>query len=182
MTTSTTTDRVLDSIIGLCESLRVKLPAARAHLLAQLAICGEPAATGDAPKVSHTAELTPVEAAAHQATHLRTELRALDDELNAAALTLRNLHRDCNRVLGTRQPAPRCDGGVGRDGYLTPLDEGGWSHPDCWNIPDLDADTGRQHTTCATCRAAAEAWRRRQDQLAADAARKRHRRHRGDAA
>lgn len=162
-------DRTIDSIIGQLEHLTVKLPAARTHLLAQLAVVGEPAAhPTDSPGRGGSSS-TKVEASVLARAWLQSQLDSLNAELNAIALIATNLRRDCDRIVGTRTAAPRCDGGVGRDGYLVPASEGGWSNPGCWNVPG-------DSTTCDTCIAAAEAWQRREAEAKArakDATRKR---------
>jgi hypothetical protein len=155
-------DRTIDSIIGQLEHLTSKLPAARTHLLAQLATAGEPAAHPTDTPGRGGGQSTSVEAAILTRAHLRNQLDGLNDELNAIALIAVNLRRDCDRIIGTRTVTPRCDGGVGRDGYLVPASDGGWSNPGCWNVPDGS-------TTCDTCIAAAEAWQRREDEAKARA-------------
>lgn len=156
-------DRVIDACIGQLEGLKVKLPAARRSLLAELHTVGEPGAASYDPPIRGHREHTPTEAGALTLDHLRTQLDGLSHELNAVALILRNLHADCDRIIGTRITKPRCDGGVGREGYLIPKEDGGWSTPDCWAIPPEGAKT------CDRCSSAATLWKRRRD----DAERKR---------
>lgn len=104
-------------------------PAVRAHLNRELTILdGQPAGT-DTPKVTHTAELTPVEAVASQRIHLGNLIDDYSDRLNTTLTVLRQLDKDMTRTLGTRTPAPRCTGGTGRDGNIE------WGRPDCWDIP-----------------------------------------------
>jgi hypothetical protein len=105
--------------------------------------------------------VTAVEAASMRRTELAHKLTDWDDRLDATAKVLAALIRDARRTIGTRTEAPRCDGGVGYEGYLIPDTEGGWSNTDCHEIPDV----GRK--TCNKCRAAAAMWKRRRQNPAA---------------
>lgn len=153
-------DRRINAAIGRLERLAVKLPAAVDALLDQRRkIDGWP--PGPGIHVSHTAELTPTESPVEARLHIDRLIANLYDELDAVRLTLRNVEHDCDRYLDTTRPIldeppkPRCDGGTGYEGYLIPATEGGWSNPDCHNIPDQ----GRK--TCNHCRGAAASWKRR---------------------
>jgi hypothetical protein len=133
-------DRTIDSIIGGLENLTVKLPHARAILLVELAGIGEPAGTaydGDGIRGGGEARLD-----------------GLSQELNAMTLIVTNLLRECDRIIGAPTVTYRCDGGVGRDGYTLPRGGGGWSEPDCFNVPS----EGRK--TCDPCRMRAFRWKR----------------------
>lgn len=151
-------DRTIVSIIGGLENLSIKLPAARAHLLDQINQCGSiRAADYTASHITHTGDTTPVEAAMLQTDRLKAQLDDLNDNLNAVALIVHNLNRDCDRTIGTRQPGrqtPRCDGGVNYRGYIIPLAEGGWSNPACQNTPT-------EGKTCDSCEMEAGKWARR---------------------
>jgi hypothetical protein len=151
-------DRTISSIIGGLENLTVKLPAARAHLIAQIRITGEPASTPtDATTVTHTSELTPVEAAANNRAHLQAILDDWSATLDAIALQVTHLNRDCDRAIGTRTPGrqtPRCDGGINYRGYIIPIAEGGWSNPGCHDTPS-------EGKTCDNCEQRASMWARR---------------------
>jgi hypothetical protein len=132
------TDRTIASIVGLAEGLTTKLPAARAVLAALIhTIDGYPVGT-DAPKVTATTELTTVEQAADQRIRLtvgwdgetvQRNLRWIAETMDAAVRNLSDLHRECDRIIGEREAAPRCSGGVGREGALE------WGRPDCWEVP-----------------------------------------------
>jgi hypothetical protein len=75
------------------------------------------AAGTDTPKVSHTAELTPVEAMASQLETMRSSLEQIETSLNLVILNVSEVARTCRKVLGTRTPSPeRCDG-RGLEGY-----------------------------------------------------------------
>jgi hypothetical protein len=154
------TDRTITSIIGLAEGLTSKLPAARDILRQRInAIDGFPVGT-DTPKITATAELTTVEQAANQRIWLETNLRSLTYELNAAALIIANLHRECDQILG-HQPRPRCTGGQGRQGAIE------WGQPDCWNIPTR---AGTPAVLCDRCFQAERKWRSRNGLVARDVA------------
>jgi hypothetical protein len=148
-------DRTIDSIIGGLENLTVKLPHARAILLVELAGIGEPAGTAyDGDGIRGGGENTPTEAGALTRVHVQARLDGLSQELNAMTLIVTNLLRECDRIIGTPTVTYRCDGGVGRDGYTLPRGGGGWSEPDCFNVPS----EGRK--TCDQCRQRAYRWKR----------------------
>lgn len=153
--------RTIDAIIGGLEKLNVNLPAARATLLADLAVTGEPRAATTDGTGRGTSEHTPTEAAALNRDHLQRQLDNLTAELDACSRIVTNLNNDCTRIIGHRTDTPRCDGGVGRDGYLIPRNQGGWSDPGCHNVP---AD-GRK--TCDACRQRADRWKRQRATSAA---------------
>jgi hypothetical protein len=161
-------DRTIDSIIGGLESLKALAPQARAHLLAEINLCGEPRAASTEPTVTSSSDTSPTEAAALTAVTLRARLQDIDDTLNALAQQVTNLRQDCQQWIGTRTPGtgpwindrtpgrqtPRCDGGVNYRGYLTPLAEGGWSNPAC-------QDTPSEGKTCDACEMRASVWARK---------------------
>jgi hypothetical protein len=147
--------RALEQIIGQAESLTVKLPAARDHLLVELHHLDGMPGGSDAPKVQASSELTAVERAVAGRANVQARLKDLDDNLHAASLILRHLRSDCDKILGTRFEVPRCDGGVGYEGYMIPQADGGWSNPSCANVPS----DGRK--TCDQCRGRASTWKRR---------------------
>lgn len=123
------TDRTIAGIVGLAEGLSTKLPNARQALLEQRQrIDGHPA-RGERVGPRGNAELTAVEAAASQRQHVEAQLKNLADELDAVVLTLRNLHRECDRHIGTRpEEVGRCSS-TGREGALE------WHDADCWDAP-----------------------------------------------
>jgi len=141
-------DRTISTIIGKAESIGQKLPAARTELLRRLhAIDGYPVGT-DAPKVTATTELTTVEQAAAQRINIHTDLQALDDELNAAVLTLTNLAADCDRIIGTRLTGPGRCSSTGREGAID------WADPNCWDAP-------ARGSLCPKCYQRERRWRQR---------------------
>ncbi len=169
---------ILDRIIGTAETLGPLLHATPAIHQAQHAVAdGYPTVAsgtdnGGCSSGQRTilvdgdrVPVTSVEAAALQRLNEGgLDAPQIEAELGAALRTLRNLAADCRRIIGphlTVPPKPRCDGGIGYDGYLTPKHEGGWSTPDCHNIPDV----GRK--TCPACRLAASIWKRRSGRLGA---------------
>jgi hypothetical protein len=114
-------DRTISSIIGGLENLTVKLPAARAHLIAQIRITGEPASTPtDATTVTHTSELTPVEAAANNRAHLQAILDDWSATLDAIALqvTLEQYAATYGNKAAMWQAGHTKDGDIG--GQLLP--------------------------------------------------------------
>ena len=151
------TDRTIDTIVGLAEGLSTKLPAARDHLLREIRLLDGFTGGSDAPKVKATSELTGVERAASQRIHHQQRMDALNDEINAVVLVLRNLHSECDRIVATRVETPRCDGGAGRSGHMIPRAEGGWSDPTCHNVPSLE------RKTCDACRQRFHRWAREND-------------------
>lgn len=148
-------DRTIDSIIGTLENLKTKLPAARTELITQLRLAGELcAADPSRPNIIHTNDTTPTERAVLTRDRVQALLDDLDQTLNAMATIAHNLHRDCDRYIGTRIAVPRCDGGVNYRGYLLTIAQGGWSNPTCTNIPT-------EGKTCDTCQNRAAMWARR---------------------
>ncbi len=108
-----------------------------------------------------TVELTRVERYATQRLKIEADrAQALDDRRFLLDL-VGNLTKLANRATGLRIEVPRCDSGIGRDGYNLPRSEGGWSDPGCTNVPD----EGRK--TCTGCRHRAERWVRKRDERAA---------------
>lgn len=147
MTRQGSITRTIDAIIGGLERLTINLPAARATLLADLATTGEPRAATTDPGRGKS-EHTPTEAAALTRDHITRHLDNLTAELDACAKIVTNLNADCTRIIGHRTDTPRCDGGVGRDGYLT------WGRPDCTNVP------GDGRRICDACRQREYRWRK----------------------
>jgi hypothetical protein len=169
------TDRILTSIIGYTEGLTTKLPNARTHLRQLInSIDGFPVgADTDTPSgggltltITHRDDptipedqvdrvpATAVELAAHRRSQLELDLGYIDATLNDVVKSLLKLHRECDRIIGTRIETPRCDGGTGREGHLLPRAEGGWSDPSCHNVPS----EGRK--TCDSCRQRFHRWAR----------------------
>jgi hypothetical protein len=149
-------DRTIDSVIGGLESLKALAPQARAHLLAEINLAGEPRAASTDPTVTSSSDTTPVEAAAITRETLQARLQDIDDTLNAIAQQVTNLRWDCTRWIGTRTPGrqtARCDGGLNYRGYIIPIAEGGWSNPAC-------QDTPSDGKTCDTCEHRAKVWAR----------------------
>lgn len=156
------TDVTLDFIIGYCSLLRNEVPAAKAELRLMMpdGLGASGSGTGPGRTSGHHSL---VESAVLGRIPGNHTLRSLDDELDAAAKTLRHLLNDCRKIrkLGRTiipidgEPV-RCDGGAGREGYLLPRSEGGWSFPDCDNIV-------KGTRTCDRCRQAASRWARTRD-------------------
>lgn len=152
-------DRRINAAIGRLERLAVKLPAAVDALLDRRRKIDGWNGAGQV-HVQQTAELTPTEASVDQRLHIDRLIANLYEEIDAIALTARNVEADCDRYLDAGrpivdEPKPRCDGGAGYEGYLIPTGEGGWSNPECHNIPS----EGRK--TCDQCRGRASTWKRR---------------------
>lgn len=99
----------------LVENLAAKMPHARAVLRAQIDAIDGWTASSDAPKVQHTAELTPVESAANQRLALATHLADLEAHATAIATIAANACNDADHIIGHRIEAPRCNS-EGRDG------------------------------------------------------------------
>jgi hypothetical protein len=155
-------DRTIDSIIGQLENLTVKLPNARAVLLTELAHAGTPSGTAyDGDGIRSGSESTSVEVGALRRTQLQGRLDGLSHELNAMSLIVTTLLRECDRIIGKQVEVYRCDGGVGRDGYDQSRADGGWSEPDCFNVPS------DKRTTCDACRQRADRWKRQKAETAA---------------
>ena len=144
-------DRRINAAIGRLERLAVKIPAAIDALLDQRRKIDGWGTTGEV-HVQHTAELTPTEAAVNQRQHIDRQIANLYDELDAIRCIARNIEHDCDRYLATntpeldQQPKPRCDGGIGRTGYLE------WGDPACTNIPEP------YRKQCSRCRKAEDRW------------------------
>jgi hypothetical protein len=98
-------------------------------------------------------ELTRPERVAAERIRLGTLMADIDARVATIAMLATDLLRDCDRLVGTRVETPRCDGGVGRDGYHLARSDGGWSEPDCENVPA----EGRK--TCDACRKRAQRWK-----------------------
>lgn len=128
----TDTQAALDFIRVYEIELRTLIPAYLARVRAELAcLDGFPANDGD-PKVTHTSELTSVEAAVHQRMKLTTDPDDIDDRLDATVSVLRAILRDVRQALAEPVIVPRCSS-TGRDGAIE------WGDPLCWNMPSRGA-------------------------------------------
>lgn len=148
-------DSTIDNLIGHLENLKVEMPAAKNALMARRArVDGWPAGN-DNPKVAGGESSSSVERAVEsRVDRIDDTLNALDHELNAAVLIVRNLRADCQRHANTPIDKPRCDTGAGREGWTIPRTDGGWHDPICENVPPPDRNT------CDACRKRAERWSR----------------------
>lgn len=144
-------DPALIAAARLIENLATKIQQARARIREQIDDIDGWTGNSDAPKVTHTAELTPVESAAAQRLRLQWTIDDLEAHCRAIARIAHNACVDADRIIGTRVEVPRCDGGIGREGYLE------WGRPDCTNVP------GPSRRQCDRCRQAEYRWRREHD-------------------
>lgn len=128
------TDRTINGIVGLAEGLSTKLPFARTILLLDV-----PDGYGrdrSYDKIRGTDGGSPVESAVigrdtnddEKPRRAVMMLKGLSDELDAVVKTLRNLHADCDRIIGTKVEVPRCTS-TGREGAID------WHDADCWDAP-----------------------------------------------
>jgi hypothetical protein len=143
--------RRIDAIIGRLERLTTKLPAAVDALLdRRRKIDGWGNGGADNTRITYQAELTPTESPVAQREHCDVLMRNLYEELDAIRLIAGNLERDCDFYLRADLPdpgpKPRCDGGIGRTGYLE------WGDPTCTNIPEP------YRKQCSRCRKAEDRW------------------------
>jgi hypothetical protein len=150
----------IDAAIAHLEHLHRELPIARRVLVEELGRIDSMATPdGEAGPVSGTGvdATSPTERAAVQRLAVTRRIHDLTGALDDVVRTIVGLRRDCQqhvRAVTVEAPKPRCDGGAGYEGYLLPRVEGGWSYPDCSNIPP---DYRR---TCDRCRQAAARWKR----------------------
>jgi hypothetical protein len=101
----------------LVENLAAKLPAARAHIRAEIrAVDGWGAGAGEV-NVKHTAELTPTEQHAHARLELANQLADLEAHAAAIAYIAANACNEADRIVGHHLEAPRCTA-TGRDGAI----------------------------------------------------------------
>jgi hypothetical protein len=122
--------RDLDAVGHMLDLIRKDLPAVYRHFAEQRAQVDGHAAGTDTPKVSHTAELTPVEAMASQLETMRGGLEQIETSLTQVIINVGEVARTCRKVLGTRTAGPpRCDG-RGLEGYET------WGDPACTRSAD----------------------------------------------
>ena len=135
------TSRALDMIDGYTRNLRTLIPAAKAHLYAELHhLDGQPtvasgADTGPGGQRAILVDgervpVTSVEAVAIARLHLVNTVTDYDDRLDTTVTVLRALLTDTRRAIATRitLTVPRCSA-IGREGAIE------WGRPDCWDAP-----------------------------------------------
>lgn len=143
-------DRRINAAIGRLERLATKMPTAIDALLDERRkIDGW--GSGGGVRVQHSAELTPTEAPVDRRLDIDRRIANLFDELDAIRKIARNVEADCDRYIAVttpvlEEPKPRCDGGIGRTGYLE------WGDPGCVNIPES------YRKQCSKCRKAEDRW------------------------
>jgi hypothetical protein len=152
------TSRALDMIIGYAGNLRTLIPAAKAHLDAELhQLDGMPTVASGAdtgPGGQRTilvdgerVAVTSVEAIAIARLELANTAIDFDDRLHATMMVMRALLADTRRAISTRiaLTVPRCSA-VGREGAFE------WARPDCWDAPV-------RGPLCFTCYQRERRWR-----------------------
>jgi hypothetical protein len=152
------TSRALDMIESSARILRVLIPAAKAHVLAELHhLDGLPtvasgADTGPGGQRSILVDgervpVTSVEAIAITRLELANTATDYDDRLHATMMVLRALLADTRRAISTRVAivVPRCSA-TGREGAID------WARPDCWDAPV-------RGPLCFTCYMRERRWR-----------------------
>ena len=144
--------RRINAVIGRLEHLTTKLPDAIDALLDQRRKIDGWSTGGPEVHVTHTTELTPTESPVAARQHIDALIRNLYEELDAIRLCARNLEHDCDRYINANTPIvddgpkPRCDGGIGRTGYIE------WGDPTCINIPEP------YRKQCSKCRKAEDRY------------------------
>jgi hypothetical protein len=128
VTDHTPPDAALLATARIVENLAHKLTVARRHLRREIHILDGFGGNNGDTKVSATAELTGVEAAASQREHLRAVLADLEANVRAIAVIAHNSCKECDRISGIRVAVPRCDS-QGRDGAIE------WGDPTCTSVP-----------------------------------------------
>jgi hypothetical protein len=149
----------LDMIDGYTRNLRTLIPAAKAHIYAELhQLDGMPTIATGAGNLTLTGQrsmivdgervpVTSVEAVAITRLELANALDDFDDRLDATVLVLRSLLNDTRRTIATRiaYVVARCSSS-GREGAIE------WARPDCWDAPI-------RGPLCAACYHRERRWR-----------------------
>jgi hypothetical protein len=99
--------------------------------------------------------LTSVERAAEEALRIQRWYDDITAAQKLAAITISDLLRNCERVLGMRVSPAKCDA-TGREGYLLPRSEGGWSDLACEQAAEKSG-------LCDACYMREYRWRRAND-------------------
>jgi hypothetical protein len=100
-------------------------------------------------------KLTSVEQAAEEALRIHAWYADIEAQQKVIALTVADALRSCERVLGMRVTAPRCDA-TGREGATLPRADGGWSDLTC-------EQTAEKSGLCDACYMREYRWRRAND-------------------
>jgi hypothetical protein len=118
-------DHRLLAAARMVENFAARLPVARLHIRQQInAIDGWLGDNGD-PHVTHTAELTTVEAAVETIRQLENTLADLEAHAKAIPTITHNAFIDCDNIIGHRTIEVRRCTATGRDGAIE------WADPTC---------------------------------------------------
>jgi hypothetical protein len=99
--------------------------------------------------------LTSVERAAEEALRIQRWYADITQSQKLVAVTLADALRNCEKLLGMRISPAKCDA-TGREGYLVPRAEGGWSDLAC-------EEAAEKSGLCVACYFREYRWRKAND-------------------